>query len=117
MEGLPYARMNDRILDDLPKKAIKFTNIENYHLIDPKRKSINTGKPYPFGDPETLPSMVCVAGLKNMVTANRNIGGKSELTLIFFQDTFGPPFEKEILSEIQKLSWFDHAQNIPWDVW
>lgn len=115
IEGVPHDRMNENILKNIHVKAIRFTQIESYYLIEPVQTPIDIGRKYPFGQPMSLPSITCVVGLKCLGTSNPNIGGISELTLICYQNTFSPPFENEILNKIEDLTWFEHAKNISWD--
>lgn len=115
LEGLPHDKMNDRILKDIPEKAKGLTYIDNYHLIEPKQTPIDIGRKYPFGEPMSLPEVICVAGLHFHGTSNPDVGGISELTLISFQSSFSPPFDDEVLKEIEKLDWFSLAKDVSWD--
>lgn len=115
IEGLPHDKMNQRILQNIHKKATNLTHIENYCLIEPKQTPISLDREYPFGKPMSLPEIICVVGLSCHGTSNPDIGGISELTLICFQDSFSPSFETEILDKIKDLIWFSHAKDISWD--
>lgn len=113
--GIPYEKMNQEILAKIHKKAIPFTHVENYYLVTPKQIPINIGRKYPFGKPMRLPGTVCVMGLKYHGTSNSEVGGTSSLTLICFQNSFGPPFEHEILNEIKNIEWFSYAKDNSWE--
>lgn len=115
IEGVPHDKMNQRILKSIHEKATGLTHIENYYLIEPKQTPIDIGRKYPFGEPMSLPGIVCVIGLKYHGTSNPDSGGISELTLICFQDSFSPPFDNELLDKIESLVWFEHAKDISWD--
>ncbi|WMX13161.1 hypothetical protein [Aureispira sp. CCB-E] len=115
IEGVPHDKMNERILKFIPQKALKLTNDAKYILIEPEQTPIDIGREYPFGKPMSLPSFICVAGLRHHGTSKPEIGGISELTLICFQNQFTPPFESKVLEEIEKLNWFDFAKDISWD--
>jgi len=115
IEGLPHDKMNQRLLKNIPEKATSLTHIENYYLIEPKQTPIDIGIKYRLGKPMSLPGITCVIGLKYHGTSNPDVGGISELTLICFQDSFGPPLDNEILNKIAGLTWFSHAKDISWD--
>jgi len=115
IEGLPHDRLNQRILENIKVQAIQLTHIENCYLVEPKQTPIEYGEKYPFGLPMSLPSMICVTGLKYHGTSNPEVGGISELTLICFQESFCPPFDQEILTIVETLDWFTYAKDISWD--
>jgi hypothetical protein len=85
IEGLPTDKMNERILNSIHEKATVLTHIENFLLIKPKQTPIDIKKKYPFGEPMSLPGITCIVGLKYHGTSNPNVGGISELTLIWDQ--------------------------------
>jgi len=115
IEGVPHDKMNQRILKRIQEKAINLTHIENYYLIEPTQTPIDIGGKYSFGEPMSLPGIICVIGLKYHGTSNPDVGGISELTLICFQNSFGPPFDNQILNQVENLVWFSHAKDINWD--
>ena len=115
LEGLPTDKMNDRILQGIRQRAIALTQIENCYVIEPKQTPITYEGKYPFGNPMSLPSLVCIIGLKYQGTSKPDVGGHSELTLVCFQDSFGPPFEMEILIQVERLIWFSYAKDVTWD--
>ena len=63
----------------------------------------------------SLPGIVCVVGLRGMGTSNPDVGGVSKMTLIYFQGTFSPPIDTEVLRKIKDVNWFSHAEDISWD--
>ncbi len=115
IEGVPFDKMNARILKDIPKEAEKLTHNKNYYLIEPEQTPIELGRPYPFGKPMSLPEIVCIVGLTCYQTSNPDVGGISRLTLIIFQSSFAPPFDNDVLDRIKHIRWFAYAKDITWE--
>ena len=115
MAGAPHEALNQQILKGLPQRAMQLTDIDHYLLLEPKPCTIEMGEGNPFPDPVSLPSVVCVVGLRGTGTSDPAVGGSSSLTLICFQQTWSPPFAPEVLHEIERHTWFSHAKDISWD--
>lgn len=115
LEGVPTDKLNKRILENIRSKAVELTSVPNCYLVEPTATPIDLGRKYPFGEPMSFPGIVCVAGLKAMGTSNPDVGGISELTLIYFQDAFSPPIDDNVLNELKNVDWFAHAEDISWD--
>ena len=115
LEGLPHDKLNQRILDRVEEEATGLTHIKSHYLVEPEQTPLEGFRDYPFGKPMSLPKIICVAKLKGFGTSNPEIGGISELTLTFFQDSFAPPFDSKILDKLKELDWFSYAQDMSWD--
>lgn len=115
LEGVPTDKMNARILKNIPREAEELTYNKNYYLIAPEQTPIEIGRPYPFGEPMSLPGIVCIVGLTCYQTSNPDVSGMSKLTLIIFQNAFAPPFDTEVLDRIKHIRWFAYAKDIRWD--
>lgn len=97
LEGLPTRQMNERDIEHLLKQERDrgWWAGEPY-LVPPVVRSIEYDGKYPFGVPEALPHVTCVA---------RYISYPAELTVIWFQQEFAFPIDPQV---------FDHLQGIDW---
>jgi hypothetical protein len=103
LEGLPTRQKNERDIEHLLKQERErgWWAGEPY-LVPPVVRPIEyeVGRRYPFGDPEALPNVTCVA---------RYVAYPSELTIIWFQDEFAFPIDPQVLEHLQGLDWAGRA--------
>ena len=103
LEGMPTTKMNSRILADVKTEAKKFCGIEEIYLIEPKQTPIPYEGKYPFGEPASLPPIVCIVELWHYTTFKDKHKDFSSLGLVWFQSDFAFPIEEEILELIKEV--------------
>jgi hypothetical protein len=84
------------------------------YLIPPPEKPLPQpfqDRPYPFGEPAALPSIVCVARFACLTHARNPAMDYSELVVIWFQDQFAFPIDPGILEQLRDLEWERLAQD------
>lgn len=115
IEGIPTDKLNQRILDKLPSKALGFTYTDKSYLIEPIQKEIEYEGNYPFGKPMELPPIVCIMGLKSYNGSTKENGDYSELTLVWFQEEFCFPIDSKIKQKISEIDWSLYCSDHLWE--
>lgn len=97
LEGLPTRQMNERDIERLLKEERErgWWAGEPY-LVPPVVRPIEYHRKYPFGDPEALPDVTCVA---------RYVSYPAELTVVWFQSEFAFPINPQVLEHLQGIDW------------
>lgn len=103
LEGFPTLQMNNRILAGVKEAAKDFCGIEEVCLIEPSQTPISYEGKYPFGDPASLPAVVCIAELWYYKACRDKSKDYSSLGLIWFQEDYAFPIEEEILRKIREI--------------
>ena len=114
LEGLPTRERNQGYV----RRTIQTVRQESGHvpvtLLDPVAKPIVTKHPYPFGEPESVPGVLCVGRFRsNQCTAASDYPDEeySELVVIWFQDEFGLPISVDVQEQLQRMDWDTLAGN------
>ncbi|MFP2932888.1 hypothetical protein ACLESO_48625 [Pyxidicoccus sp. 3LG] len=114
LEGLPTRQMNQRILQRLVEEArSKVHGVEPY-LVPPREKPIDysrDGRPYPFGDPAMLPSVVCIARLHSRKPARNRDCDYSALAVVWLQEEFAFPIDPGVMDYLRALDWDNLAAD------
>ncbi len=101
LEGLPTREMNDRLIEARLSCEREHSQL-NVVLLEPSQTPIPWDRPYPFGEPATLPATCCVARFR---AAGERPDRYSSLVLVWFQDEFALPVDPTILERIRALDW------------
>ena len=109
LEGLPTDRMNRERIERLLRDERAAGSREPY-LVPPPVRPIRhrDDRPYPFGNPEALPSVTCVARLSSSPVRDQLMDA-SELTVIWFQENFAFPIDPAVLAQLRDLNWAERA--------
>lgn len=103
LEGIPTDKMNENIINRTKKEAQELSGMEEIYLIEPKQKTIEYEGKYPFGNPASLPPVTCVAELWFNDVFRDTEKMFSSLCIIWFQEDYAFPIEKEILNKIKEI--------------
>jgi hypothetical protein len=111
LEGLPTDRMNREMIERLLRDE-RGTGRGDPYLVPPPVRPISyqRDRPYPFGNPETLPSVTCVARLSSSPARDQTTD-VSVLTVIWFQDDFAFPIDPAVLAHLRDLVWEELATD------
>jgi uncharacterized protein (TIGR02996 family) len=108
LEGLPTDQMNRRTIDGLLREE-RGRGGEPYLVQAPVRPiPQRDDRPYPFGNPEALPAVTCVARLSSSPARDQTMDA-SELTVIWFQEDFAFPIDPAVLAHLRDLDWRERA--------
>jgi hypothetical protein len=103
LEGMPTTRMNNQILKDVKEDAKKFCGFNEVYLIEPIQAPIQYDGKYPFGDPASLPPVVCIADLWHYTAFRDETKDFSSLGLIWFQNDYAFPIDEEVIKKIKQI--------------
>jgi hypothetical protein len=80
-------------------------------LIRPVETSLanRLGRPYPFGQPASIPSIACVGRFESSEPARPPGGDFSALVVIWFQNEFALPIDDAVRMQLQAIDWQQHA--------
>ena len=104
IEGIPTKEMNDRLID-AALEAAKEPNRRNAKLLPPIYRKIELSRPYPFGDPVSLPRVTCIGRWQSPFGQRGAFDGWGEMTLVWYQDDFALPIDPTIITAISELNW------------
>ena len=118
LEGLPTVEMNNRHLAVTKEDAKKFCRQEEIHLIEPVQMPVpydegRLGK-YPFGKPASLPRMTCIAKIRHFLTFRDKTKDYSSLGIVWFQEDYAFPIDKEVLKKIQEIPFKKICGEFEW---
>lgn len=115
LEGLPTRQENQRYVEhvlDRERRRGERAAKEGYiievgepYLVPPMVRPIPTDN-YPFGEPEALPPVTCVA---------RYVGWRAALTIIWFQDEYAFPIAPDILEHLEGIDFATLAVTVELD--
>lgn len=110
LEGLPTRQRNKRIIDNALSKAQSLRTTHEKagspYLVTPVETKIEFAMKYPFGDPASLPSILCMAGcLSGGIRDRTDPLVASWLTIVWFQDQYAFPIDPSVLARVRTLAW------------
>lgn len=120
IEGFPNNAINNKIIEHQVNMAQKFDGPESkLHFIVPERRQ----KPPTLSETnvnifssvtaiEWLPMVACVAIFHSWPIVHDSHHNQSRLTLVWFQNEFGPPIEASIMEQIKSLDWDSLALDV-----
>lgn len=115
LEGLPTRDMNERHLNEVVavERARRPHAVVEPLLIRPEQRPIEyrSDRPYPFGEPASLPGVGCVGRFRSYTPARDPGESFSELTVIWFQDDFAPPIGREVWPRLRAIEWERYAAD------
>jgi hypothetical protein len=115
IEGLPTEGMNRNIIDRIiMHDAVKWGYMKwdsPPYLIEPVQTPVEIGRKYPFGKPASIPGYKCLARFASRTPARNVEMDFSEMTIVWFQNSFAFPIEESILEKIRSLDWTKHATD------
>jgi hypothetical protein len=113
LNGLPTRERNEKFVTRLLKEEVSQTYQSTPYLIPPVEQIIEMpeGNTYPFGTPAALPSVVCICRFESLLPKASTQGDASGMVVIWFQENFHYPPEREIVMQIQQIDWESHAGN------
>ena len=119
IEGFPNKTNNNRQIEFVVEIARKMDDNESdVHLVSPERYSYLRqmgGKEKDFFNDkstEWLPMVACVGIFKSDAIARNPKKQESRLTLVWYQDEFGPPIDEGVLERIKAIDWNSLAVDI-----
>jgi hypothetical protein len=103
LEGMPTTRMNKQILEDSEREAKKMCGFNNVYVIIPQETPIPYEGKYQFGNPASLPGVICIAILRSAFAFRDKTKDISMLGLVWFQKDYAFPIEPDILNKIKAI--------------
>jgi hypothetical protein len=99
LEGVPTREMNRRTVE----AAVEGARVGGraVYLVPPQETPIPGHDGYPFGEPASLPSTMCIARFASAETTTTG----SMLTIIWFQHDFALPIDAAVLAHIRGVDW------------
>jgi uncharacterized protein (TIGR02996 family) len=117
LEGLPTDRLNREMIERLlSDERERDPWAGEPYLVPPVVRPIDwrEERPYPFGTPEELPRVTCVARVRSHRPAREMNKDGSALTVIWFQDEFAFPIDPRVLEHLRGLDWDSRAFDFNW---
>ena len=114
LEGLPTRERNERYLAELVEQVRDASGHVPVTLLNPESKPIETREPYPFGQPESLPRIVCVGRFRaeSCTQATDDPADHySELVIVWFQEEFMASVPDVVDRRIRQVVWEGLAGN------
>lgn len=109
LEGIPNARLNDRILDPIRRAS----QGRGFYFVEPRRRDY-LGTPGDMADVQTVGGGH--AEWLPMVHVSMTLqAGPSWVVVRFYQDEFAPPLDDGIGAALQALDWYRQAEDV--DAW
>lgn len=112
LEGYPFQRWNDRVLEGLLKRTEKEKPSIPVHLVPPTREhpDVAAGS---FGPVELLPSVTCVASFSShpIDLEKDSISYYSALTVVWFQASLDIPQGEDAAPGLRAICWEDVARD------
>lgn len=112
LEGVPTRELNARLRRDwlsVPPGAPPVAT----HLVDPLEVAIAMPE-YPFGEPATMPAVVCRARFQAQEPVRRKDADYSQLMLIWCQGSWALPIDSQVIESIVTLDWRALAEDFFW---
>jgi hypothetical protein len=103
--------MNKRIITEAIEKTKSLQSLHNIVplLIEPIEVAIKLDTRYPFGDPASIPPIVCSAILNCHTVAKNSTMDASMLPIVWFQEDYAFPIDELIAKRISEIEWEKHA--------
>jgi hypothetical protein len=113
LEGLPTTEMNQRVVERMVDEERRRLGGGEPYVIRPVETPIKyrRGRPYPFGQPNSVPGVGCVGRFHSFQPARDSARDCSELVVIWFQDEFALPIEPSIWEQLLGIDWDQHASD------
>ena len=115
LEGIPNLRHNKIIIERTISEAKELFHLQKVHLIEPVLTPIEYQGRYPFGKTESLPRITCLAELKCSLAFKNKDMDFSGLGLVWFQDDYAFPIEKNINDTIKKIPYRKICEEFSYD--
>jgi len=107
LEGYPNEYLNQRSIENAIEVAKKIHS--NPYLFSPKETPLDVDVKLPsiLGKAAEIPGIACVAYFRSSALTKGDDAPLYESygALVWFQDDYGLPIDKEILEKIKNLSW------------
>jgi hypothetical protein len=120
LEGLPTRRKNARLVQRaLEYAAEKLWDGGTPHLLVPRETKLDISRerwPIPHEDcePVRIPPVTCLATFASLTWARDPDADCSSLRVVWFQDAFGPPADREVLRQLRAIDWPALATDGGW---
>ena len=108
LEGLPTREGNQEIIDHQLAQAKRELSPSPVTLIPPTQRAIPRDRPYPFGTPARLPSVVCSGLFRSRYCAQDELLDHSDLGVVWFQERMELPPAPD---QFEGLDWRAHARD------
>ncbi len=103
IEGVPTKRMNSSLINNMLNKHRYHDTLP--YLIEPTETPLDLGRDYPFGDPASIPGIVCIARFESDYTSKEPILFRTTAKVVWFQSDFALPIESSCLDQIKAIDW------------
>lgn len=104
LEGLPTTEMNVRTIARAIVSAQKIWG-DAPQLIPPKVTPISVSRKYPFGDPASIPGILCLSRWESGFESRGDLDGSAMCTIVWFQSEFALPIDEAVAVQIRSLNW------------
>lgn len=115
LEGLPTTKMNNRIIEGLKTEGKGHSGFEAFYIIEPEQTPIPYEGKYPFGEPASLPAVICIADLRYGSACRDMKKNFSTLRLIWFQCSYAFPIADEIVEKIKLIPFSKICEEFGWE--
>ena len=115
LDGLPTDRTNREMIERLLREE-RDKRYWSPYLVSPVARPTKWSgdRPYPFGTPEELPAVTCVARLVSRFPVRDKSKDCSVLAAVWFQDTFAFPIDPLVLEHFRGVDWAEKAEDGEW---
>lgn len=109
---IPTSEMNQRLLDQC-LEAERGKGFSEPYLIRPTETPLTFRDPPPLrlGQPAALPAVGCIGRFVSYDPARNTNHNLSGLIVIWFQEQFALPIDPEVLEQLRKINWEQHASD------
>lgn len=117
MEGVPTRKYNAKKVQGVIRRArqIISSNGEPHLLPPPEQKlEIPEEEWFDIDEPAELPRIASMGSFTSLASARDPDADCSSLTVVWFQDEFGPPSDPEVLSKFSTIDWRSIAVDGYW---
>lgn len=112
ISGSPTLAINDLIIEEIKNKASKkFSGNKPIHFIEPKRTDRDARDRFTTRTKQNIPGIACIAEFTSSFPARNYDDSSSLLILVWFQEKWAMPIDKNIQKEIELLNWQELAYD------
>lgn len=104
LEGLPTKGKNAYQIESAVESARSIWG-DDPHLIPPIETPIVLDHEYPFGEPASIPGVVCLGRWRSQYQPPGQDLGCTELSIVWFQSEFGLPTDEKTLKDLKQIDW------------